>query len=198
MADQTTTTTQRSSASATHVSRLVYPPIVHVVWGAILVLIFLLGCLIQMQTNEAWFLHAEDPSSWIPRLNFFLQFPAFWNGQLPANQSVAFLGAVCIQIVMLTAKIGMARVQLEMIKRYGSGNLSHEEIVRAANRRGWFWDILCNLIILGNSITDFLYAQPLGFLQSLVFTAVIFLTSFYAGSHGVQHLTIGIADMRKK
>lgn len=189
---------QPATASTTHASRLVYPPIVHVIWGAILIVIFLLWCLIQMQTNEAWFLHSEDPSAWIPRLNFFMQFPQFWNGDLGARQSVAFLGSVCIQVIMLTTKIGMARVQLEMVKRYGGGSLSHEEIVRAARRRGWFWDVLSNLIILGNSITDFIYAGPLGFIQQVVFAVVIFLTSFYAGSHGLQHLTIGISDMKRK
>jgi hypothetical protein len=98
---------------------------------------------------------------------------------------------------MITNKIGLASVQVTMLKRYGGGNMGHVDVVKSARWRGGLWDILSNLIILGNSITDFLYASQLGLLQALVFTAVIFLTSFYAGSHGIQNLSAGLADMRK-
>ncbi len=190
---------QQQSAPATsagHVSRLVYPPIVHVIWGIILLIAFILGSMLQVQTNEAWMLHAENPNMWIPNFNLFNQFPEFWNGQMDARHTVAFLFAWGVQIVMITCKIGLARVQVQVMKKYG-GNLSSAEVLKSAKRRGAFWDFLSGLIVLGNSITDFLYAAGMGFLQQLAFTVVVFLTSFYAGTHGIQHIAAGVSDMSK-
>lgn len=181
-----------------HTSRLVYPPIVHVIWGAILVGFFIAGCMMQVQTNQAWFLKSSDPSAWIPNLNLFSQFPQFWNGQMSANQVVAFLGAWTIQVILITNKIGLAGVQAMIIRRYGgNGKTGHADVVKSGRWRGGLWDIVSGLIILGNSIIDFVYALPLGIPQGLVFTAAIFLTSFYAGTHGIQNMAAGLADMKR-
>jgi hypothetical protein len=180
-----------------HASRLVYPPIVHIVWGSILLLFFIAGCMIQVQTNEAWFLHSSDPSAWIPNLNLFAQFPEFWSGRMSANQVVAFLGAWCIQIVLISMKIGLASVQATMMKKYGHGNTGHVDVQKSARWRGGLWDIVSGLIVLGNSLIDFVYALPLGWLQGLVFAAAIFLTSFYAGTHGIQNISAGLTDMKR-
>ncbi len=62
MADQTHQPTVSSSpqASAAHqkqdVSLLIFPPIVHTIWGLILLAGFGLGMLMQVQSTEAWML----------------------------------------------------------------------------------------------------------------------------------------------
>ncbi len=194
MAEATTNTAQ---ASTGHASRLVYPPIVHVVWGVILLAFFVFGCMIQVQTNEAFFLHSQDPSAWVPSFNVFAQFGLFLSGHMSSRQQVAFLGAWCIQVIMITAKIGLARVQVQVMKKYGGASAASAEVIKSAKRRGAIWDITSGLIIIGNSITDFLYASGMGFIQQVVFTLVIFLTSFYAGTHGIQNIAAGVSDMSK-
>src|SRR5712691_3149353 len=197
-ANQATPTTHPSSSpvSVSHISRLAYPPIVHVVWGLFLLVVFVFGTMLQVQTNEAWMLHSENPSMWAPNLNLFLQFPQFWNGHMDAKHTVAFLFAWGVQVIMITCKIGLARVQVAVVKKYGQ-HLSHEDIAKAARRRGWVWDVCSGLIVLGNSVTDFFYASSLGLLQQIAFTVVLFLTTFFSGTHGIQHIAVGIEDMRK-
>ncbi len=141
-------------------------------------------------------LHADTKTMWIPNFNLFMQFPQFWSGKMDPHMTVAFLAAWCIQIIMLTTKIGLARVQLQVIRKYGA-NASHADLLKSARRRGCAWDILSGLIILGNSITDFIYAAGMGIVQQFVFAVVLFLTTFYAGTHGLQNIAAGISDMSK-
>jgi hypothetical protein len=192
------TTGASSSPASVHVSRFIFPPIVHVVWGIIQLGFFVFGSMVQVQTNESFMLHGLSGSKldWVPNFNIFLQFPQFWNGKMSPHMTVAFLAAWCIQIVMLTTKIGLARVQLQVISKYGAG-ASHADLLKSAKRRGRLWDILSWLIVIGNSVTDFIYAAGMGFVQQLVFTVVIFLTTFYSGTHGIQNIAAGVSDMAK-
>lgn len=186
-----------AGASVSHISRLVYPPIVHIIWGIILLGVFVIGSLLQVQTSEAWMLNTNDPGGWIPNMNLFMQFPQFWSGQMDAHHAVAFIFAWGLQIVLVTCKIGTMRSQSQVMRKWGGTSQAHPEMVTNARWRGWGWDIGSLLLLLFNSIVDGLYAWSLGPLQALVFTVVLFLNNFYAGTHGIQNLAGGIAEMRK-
>ncbi len=186
-----------TGASVSHISRLVYPPIVHVIWGLLLIGVFVIGSMLQVQTSEAWMLNASDPGVWIPNMNLFSQFPQFWNGHMDAHHAIAFIFAWGVQVVLITCKIGTMRVQAHVMKKWGGSTSVHPEMVANAKHRGWGWDILSGLLILFNSIVDCIYAWSLGPIQAIVFMLVLFLNNFYAGTHGIQNVAGGIAEMRK-
>src|SRR2546423_219915 len=163
-----------------------FPPIVHLVWGVLLIAGNVFGNMMQVTSTQAWFLH-ED-SNWVPNLSLFGQFPAFFNGQMDPHQNVAFIASWGAQFVLMTTKIGLGYVQANTMQRYGNAAHISEHIVKAAKVRMGFWNGLSWLIILCDSILDWNFANTMGFWQQLLYVSVTFLTTFYSGTWGVQNI----------
>ncbi len=198
MPDQTThpplsSSSPASTAQKQDVSLLIFPPIVHTIWGMILLGGFALGMLMQVQSTEAWMLGSAT-HSFVPSMSLFGQFPAFWNHQLSQPMTIAFLVAWGVELTYITIKIGTARPQAHLLRKYGPG-ASNEHVTRSAQRRQAIWSVASWLIVLFNSFTDWHYASVLGGWQQVVFIGVLFVTTFYLGTLGVQNLTAGLSRM---
>lgn len=192
-----TTTGKAAASPAAHqdTAILIFPPIVHVIFGGVLLLIWILANMMQVQTSEAWFLGTESARNLIPNMTIFTQFGDFFSGHMgTAEQITAFVFAWLIQSVLLVTKIGLARVQMHVAKRYGNAAPT-ETMIRSARRRVSIWNSLSVIIIVLNSIADFSYVSHLGIWQQIAFVAVLTIATFYFGTFGIQNITAGISKM---
>jgi hypothetical protein len=188
----TTPTAPAPSGGAVDTSILLFPPIVHVLFGIVLECVFLIGCIMSMQTSEAWIMSLQH-ASLAPDFNIFGQFPRFFTG-MGEDESIAFVFAFIVQCVLLVAKIGLATVHARVAKKLG--NVAPTAAMqKSAKRRMSAWNWLSGIALTLNAIADIVYAWHLGFLQSLAFSGVMFLATFYLGTIGIQNITAGMAGI---
>jgi hypothetical protein len=194
----TTTTTATSTATpqkASHVAVLLFPPWVHFIVGVILIAAWVTGNIMQIQTTQAWILHTRLDTR--PDFTIAGQVIDFFTGALDPRHVVAFIGAWGAQIILLCSKIGLERVQASMVKKYGTGTSISDRVVQSAKRRALAWSLISWAIIVANSIFDWNYAAQLGFWVQAFYTAVTFVTTFYCGTWGIQHLAGSLAGMKE-
>jgi hypothetical protein len=195
MAD-TTASTSSTSRSHTDLAVLTFPPIVHVIWGLMLLAGMVIGTMMQVQTTQAWVLGVS--ADWHPNFNIFSQFPQFWNGGMDAAQFVAFIVGWGSQFVLMTIKIGLARAQTHVMQRYAHGIAPSDAALRSARLRMGFWSLVSWGIVIGDSLTDWLFVSQMGFLQHLLYVLVLFLSTFYFGTWGIHNLAAGLDGMKDK
>jgi hypothetical protein len=185
--------TASSSGGSTDTSILLFPPIVHVILGFVLVGVFVIGCIMSMQTSEAW-IRSLQSASLAPDFNIFGQFPRFFTGGMGEDESIAFVFAFTVQCVLLVAKIGLATVHARVARKLG--NIPQTAgMQKSAKRRMSAWNWLSGIALALNAIADVVYAWHLGFFQALAFSAVMFLATFYLGTFGIQNISAGMTNM---
>jgi hypothetical protein len=189
------TTANTGTAAKQHdISMLVFPPIVHVVWGLVLIGGFILGMMMQIQSTEAWML-GESTQSLVPDFSIFQQFPDFISRHMAPGVSVAFLVAWSVELIYITLKIGTARPRAHAMRKYGVGTVT-DAVVRSAAIRAAIWSVVSWGIFLFNAFTDWQYATSLGGWQQVAWIIVVGATTFYAGTHGIQQLSAGVSGMK--
>lgn len=171
-------------------SILLFPPIVHVLFGIVLVGVFLIGCIMSMQTSEAW-IRGFQQASLAPDFNIFGQFPRFFTG-MPEDESIAFVFAFIVQCVLLVSKIGLATVHAYVARKHGSVAPT-VAMQKSARARMAAWNWLSRIALGLNAIADVVYAWHLGLLQAFAFSAVMFLATFYLGTFGIQNIAAGMS-----
>lgn len=187
MADATATTSPKADTSI-----LVFPPLVHVVFGFMLLIVWLVGNIMSMQTSESFLLSIQNVRM-SPDLTIFAQFPQFFTGALSEDIAIAFVFAFVTQMVLLTAKIGLASVHARVNKKHGIA--ATEAMIKSARARVWTWNVLSGMALILNAVADMVYSGHLGFFQSLFFSAVMFVATFYLGTFGIQNISAGMAGM---
>lgn len=174
---------------------MVYPPIVHLVWGGALLVGNLVGNMLQVESTQSWILGGT------PTLRFDLsiwsQWPLFLHGGLSQYQNVAFIASWGAQFILMTSKIGTSFVAARSAQQHGTPAHRVASVVKEANLRVGFWNVLAWAIILMDSITDWNFASGLGMFQQLFFVAVAFLLTFFCGTWGVMNLVSGAGRMRE-
>ena len=184
---------QQKTSPDTDTSILLFPPIVHVLFGIVLVGVFLIGCIMSMQTSEAW-IRSLQSASLAPDLNIFGQFPHFFTGEMGEDESIAFVFAFTVQCVLLVTKIGLASVHARVARKLG--NVSPTAAMqKSAKRRMSAWSWLPGIALTLNAIADIVYAWHLGVWQALAFSAVMFIATFYLGTFGIQNISAGMTGM---
>ncbi|TMC16390.1 MAG: hypothetical protein E6J34_20125 [Chloroflexi bacterium] len=186
-------TSPTPSANQTDTSILLFPPIVHVLFGIVLVIVFLVGCIMSMQTSESW-IRSLQQASLAPDIAIFGQFPLFFTGKMDEDTSIAFVFAFTVQCVLLVTKIGLASVHARVAKKLG--NVTPTALMqKSAKRRMSVWGWLSNIALALNAIADIVYAWHLGFWQAMAFSAVMFIATFYLGTFGIQNISAGMTGM---
>lgn len=185
---------QNAPAKQHDVSMLVFPPIVHAVWGVVLLIGFFFGMLLQMQSTEAW-MQGEHAASLVPNLGFLAQFPDFLGGHLSPGASTSFLVAVIVEMTYVTIKLGTARPQAHIMRKYSGAGVMTDAIVQSARIRRVLWSVISWGIILFNAFTDWQYSTDLGGWQQLAFIVIVGAATFYFGTFGVQNLVAGVTKM---
>jgi hypothetical protein len=170
---------------------LMFPPIVHVIFGIVLECVFLVGCIMSMQTSEAWIMSLQH-ASLAPDFNIFGQFPRFFTG-MSEDESIAFVFAFIVQCVLLVSKIGLATVHAVVASKRRSLPQTLD-MQKSAKARMSIWNWLSRIALALNAIADIVYAWHLGPLQSLAFSAVMFLATFYLGTFGIQNISAGMGQ----
>lgn len=190
-------TPSTTTASADDAVRgiMVYPPIVHIVWGGALLVANFVGNMLQVESTQTWVLGGTP----YLRLDFGIwsQWPLFLHGGLSQYQTVAFIASWGAQFILMTSKIGTSFVAARSAQKHGTPAHKVATVVKEASIRVGFWNFLAWAIILFDSITDWTFANGLGFWQQLFFVAVTFLTTFFCGTWGVMNLVSGIGRMRE-
>jgi hypothetical protein len=176
-------------------SILLFPPIVHVLFGIVLVSVFIIGCIMSMQTSEAWIRNLQN-ASLAPDFNIFGQFPRFFTGGMGEDESIAFVFAFTVQCVLLVSKIGLASVHARVAKKLGGNIPQTAAMQKSAKHRMSAWNWLSGIALALNAIADIVYAWHLGVWQALAFSAVMFLATFYLGTYGIQNIAAGIDNAK--
>ena len=179
-----------------NVAVLMFPPLVHVMFGIGLEAVFTVGCVMSMQTTEAWILHQQSASI-APDLSIFLQFPAFFAGTLPMDAGIAFVAAFATQCVLLVTKIGLPAVHAQVARKHANRPVT-EAMRKSANARMALWNFFSFVALAVNALADIVYSWHLGFLQALFFSAVMFVATFYMGTWGIQNITAGMTNYDKE
>jgi hypothetical protein len=192
-----TTTSSSASSSSDDAVRgiMVYPPIVHLVWGGALLVANLVGNMLQVESTQSWIL-GGTPSLRLD-LSIWSQWPLFLHGGLTQYQNVAFIASWGAQFILMTSKIGTSFVAARSAQKHGTPAHKVATVVKEASIRVGFWNFLAWAIILFDSITDWNFANGLGILQQLFFVAVTFLMIFYCGTWGVMNIVSGVGRMRE-
>ena len=173
---------------------LIFPPLVHVIFGIVLEIVWVCASIMSMQTTEAWFLSIGNPSLKLD-LSIFAQFPGFFDGSLAPSVYAAFVFAFSIQCVLLTAKIGLASVHARIARKHDVPATA--QVLKSAKNRALVWNILSTSALILNGIADAVYSYSFGFFQSVAFCAVLFLVTFYLGTFGIQNITAGMSHMNQ-
>jgi|SRR5581483_8234169 len=174
---------------------MVYPPIVHIVWGGALLVANLVGNMLQVESTQSWIL-GGTPSLRLD-LSIWSQWPLFLHGGLSQYQNVAFIASWGAQFILMTSKIGTSFVAARSAQKHGTPAHRVATVVKEASIRVGFWNFLAWAIILFDSVTDWNFANGLGFLQQVFFVAVTFLMTFYCGTWGVMNLVSGFGRLRE-
>lgn len=179
----------------TSLALFIFPPVLHIAWGIVLILANLAANMMQVQSTQAWFLY--EAASW--RLNFAIwgQFAQFWNGQMDPRHTVAFIASWGAQIVLMTIKLGTGYISSNALARNGNPAHHDEAMIKQAEMRMALWNILSWLIVIIDTLTDWGFSSGMGFWQQMFFCSITFLGTFYCGTWGIQNLVAGIGRMRK-
>jgi hypothetical protein len=97
----------------------------------------------------------------------------------------------------MTSKIGTSFVAARAAQKHATSAHKVASIVKEASIRVGFWNFLAWAIILFDSVTDWNYANAMGFFQQVFFVAVTFLMTFYFGTWGIMHLVSGVGRLRE-
>ncbi len=181
-------------AKRTEIGILAFPPLVHLIWGIVLLVGNIAGNMMQIQSTQAWFLGGK--ADWHLNLNIWSQWPQFLGGGMSPLEVVAFISSWGAQIILMTSKIGTSFVQANSAQKHGTAVHHTEGVQREARIRVNVWNIMAWLIILVDSITDWNFAGGVGFWQHLFFVSVTFLTTFYFGNWGIMNLVAGFNKMK--
>lgn len=137
-----------------------WPPLVYVILGGLLFLVWLGGTAAQIQTSEAWIAHQDVKL--LPTLAVYGQMWDFIHGQLPDTLVVPFIFAYGVQIALIATSIGV-------------------ELPRHPAWRWWLALIASLALIVANSCGDFNYARAYGGWGQLGFTAAVLFITFVVG-----------------
>lgn len=80
-------------------------PVITLILGVILLFFWVLGTVMQIQTSEAYFMHA-DKVAMSPDLAIIMQPVQFVSGTLPATQLESFLWGWGIELALLICVVG--------------------------------------------------------------------------------------------
>lgn len=191
---RTATSTATTSSTTIATGIMTYPPIVHIVWGIILLAGNIAGNMLQIQSTQAWFL--GEKLDWHLDFGIWSQWPLFLHGGMDAPHTVAFIGSWGAQFILMTSKIGTSFIQARALEKHGTSAHRVESVVKEAVVRVGVWNFLAWGIILFDSLTDWNYSNGMGFLQQTFFVAVTFLLTFYCGSWGIMNIVSGIGRAR--
>lgn len=184
-----------ATTEAQDLSVLRFPALVHVLLGLTLEGAFFIGCIMSMQTTEAWTLSTQDVKM-TPDFSILSQFPLFFSGQLDQDHSIAFIAALMTQLVLLVTKIGLAVVHARVARQH-EGQPVTEAMRKSAKARMGIWNVLQYIALGVNALSDLVYSWHLGFLQSLFFGGVMFVGTFYFGTWGIQNIAAGMYHENK-
>jgi hypothetical protein len=158
-----------------------------------LITFFGIGCLMSVQTTEAWYLGLAAQMT--PDATIIAQVPQFFDGSLPAQYDAAFCVAFGIQAVLLMTKLGLSTVHA-FIEAKSAGEPTSEAMKKAAKTRGGIWDFAQWTCLLINAWADLVYTWQLGWWQALVFGGVMFVLTFYFGTWGMQCVAYGMGGSK--
>ena len=191
MADNTNASTRQADVSV-----LTFPPLVHIIFGLGLEIVFVVGCVMSMQTTESWVLSLQKVSITIDA-SIFSQFPQFFTGTMDMNTSIAFVTAFATQCVLLVTKIGLPAVHAAVARQHANRIVTEAMRKSARTRMGiWQFSSFCALAV--NALSDIIYSWHLGFLQSIFFSGIMFVATFYMGTWGVHNIVAGLHQDSKE
>jgi hypothetical protein len=184
-----------ASKGSTEIGIMTFPPIVHLGWGAILLVGNIAGNMMQVQSTESWFLGTGN--AW--RLNFgiWAQWGEFAQGHMSTSMMIAFIAAWGAQFILMTSKIGTGFVSSYNAQKNGTSAHNVASLIKEAQVRMGIWNFLAWAIIVFDSGTDWNFSSGVGMWQQCFFVAVTFLTTFYFGTWGIMNIVAGISGMRK-
>jgi len=184
-----------ASKGSTEIGIMTFPPIVHLIWGVLLLIGNIGGNMLQVQSTESWFLKTPNAL----RLNFgiWAQWGDFAQGHLSTPMMIAFVAAWGAQFILMTSKIGTGFVTSYSAQKNGTSAHNVASLVKEAQVRMGIWNFLAWAIIVIDSGTDWNFSSGVGILQQCFFVAVTFLTTFYFGTWGIMNLVAGVNGMRK-
>ena len=114
-----------------------WPPAVPIVVGLVLISFFCVGCLMSMQTTEAWVLGWEAKMT--PDATIMLQIPKFFDGTLSEDVAIGFIVAFTIQLILLITKIGLPFVHAYIARKH-AGKPSTDAMEKSAKSRMAIWN----------------------------------------------------------
>ncbi len=173
--DHTITTKSVASKRAALLRVATWPPLVYFVLGVVCLLFWGMGTAVQVQTSEAWIMHANITD--FPTLATFGQLWDFFLGQLPAKVLVPFTFGWGVQLALILASIG---IELPPHPRW---------------RYLLCWGVVIALIGV-NSCGDFVYSGSYGIWGQLGFTGVILFVTFCVGLLAIVCFMQGFAKVR--
>ncbi len=137
-----------------------WPPLVYLILGVFLILLWLGGTAAQIQTSEAWIMHSDVRG--LPTLATYGQAWDFIRGRLPIVMLVPFMFAYGVQVALIVASIGV-------------------ELPKHPKWRYVLSWVVVGLLICVNSAGDFVYSSSYGFWGQLGFTVVVLFITFVVG-----------------
>jgi hypothetical protein len=141
-----------------------WPPLVYVILGVILAIIWALGTSVQVLTSEAWMMGKE-----LDKINFNA-FGQLWDalhGNLPPEMLVPFMFGWGVQFALIVASVGI-------------------ELPKYPAWRYWLaWVAVVGLIIV-NSCGDFAGSAKYGIWGQCGFTLVVFFVTFCMGLFAIM------------
>ncbi len=173
---------------------MAFPPLVHLIWGAILLLGNIAGNMMQVQSTQAWFLGGSP--NWRLDFSIWAQWPQFFSGGMNPHQIVAFIASWGAQFILMTSKLGTSFIQANATSKHATAAHHSDGVIREARIRLGVWNAIAWLIIVVDSMTDWNFASGIGFWQQAFFCSVTFLATFYFGSWGILHVTAGFNRMK--
>jgi hypothetical protein len=183
---------QKPSGNPENTAILMFPSIVHVVFGIGLVGVFIVGCVMSMQTTEAWILSLQA-AKMTPDGSIFLQFPQFFDGSLSMDVGIAFVAAFATQCVLLVTKIGLPAVHAQIARKHVNKPVT-DAMRKSARTRMVAWNFFSFVALAVNALSDIVYSWHLGFWQALFFSGVMFVATFYMGTWGIHNIVAGMTS----
>ena len=129
--------------------------------GAGLLFFALWGVSVQLTTSEAWFMGSSVPATIAPHFGVLAQPVAFFQGKLTGLQLEAFTYAWGVEIVQFLFSTGLV-----------FATLRHNRVA------SWICLVGCVLIMLLDSVADYLFNAAANGWQQVGFALVVFLMAF--------------------
>lgn len=166
-----TTTTARHSGS----------PIPRILLGVILLVFFVLGSILHIQTSEAFFLNGHIVGL-APNLQILLQPVLFVEGKLAPIMAETVMWGWGIELVFLICVVGF--------------EVAHESVRTGSQSMARVFRTGMIVLILFDGYSDFMYGNVAsGFWGQLAFAAITSFIVFFFGTIGFRFIEQGIQDM---